>query len=48
MRALAISVAVATVLILVTGGRFILIPLMFVPLGLFSFRRLRGLRRRLG
>ena len=40
MRALAIGVAVAAVLFLVTGGRVILIPLLFVPLGLVELRRL--------
>ena len=43
MRALAISVAVATVLLLLTGGRLILIPLLFVPLGLLNIRRVREL-----
>ena len=41
MRALAIAFAVAAVLFLVTGGHFILIPLLFVPLGLFALRRTR-------
>jgi hypothetical protein len=39
MRALAIGVGVATVLFLVSGGHLILIPLLFVPLGLLSLRR---------
>lgn len=41
MRALAIGFAVAAVLFLVTGGHFILIPLLFVPLGLVTLRRTR-------
>ena len=39
MRTIALSVAVAAVLFLVTGGRLILIPLLFLPLGLVSLRR---------
>ena len=39
MRALAIGLAVAAVLFLVSGGQFLLIPLLFVPLGLFTLRR---------
>lgn len=38
MRALAIGLALAAVLFLVTGGHFILIPLL-LPLGLLSLRR---------
>jgi glycogen synthase len=52
MRALAIGFAVAAALFLVTGGHLILIPLLFVPLGLFTLARVRhsltGLRRRVG
>jgi hypothetical protein len=40
MRALAIGLALAAVLFLVTGGHFILIPLL-LPLGLFTLRRRR-------
>lgn len=39
MRALAIGLGVATVLLLVSGGHLILIPLLFVPLGLLTLRR---------
>jgi hypothetical protein len=39
MRALAIGVAVAAVLFLVSGGHLILIPLLLVPLGLLTLRR---------
>lgn len=38
MRALAIGLGVATVLLLVSGGHLILIPLLFVPLGLLTLR----------
>lgn len=52
MRALAIGLAVAAVLFLVTGGHFILIPLLLVPLSLFTLRRARRSlaadRRRVG
>lgn len=39
MRAPAIGVAAAAVLFLATGGHLILIPLLFVPLGIFTLRR---------
>jgi hypothetical protein len=39
MRALAIGLGIATVLVLVSGGHLILIPLLLVPLGLLSLRR---------
>ncbi len=41
MRALAIGLAVAAILFLVSGGRLLFIPLLFVPLGLFGLRRPR-------
>jgi hypothetical protein len=44
MRGLAIGIGIATILFLVTGGRFLLIPLL-IPLGLFT---LRGRRQYLG
>ena len=51
MRALAIGLALAAVLFLVTGGHFILIPLL-LPLSLLSLRRgrtsLAAVRRRVG
>ncbi len=40
MRALAIGITLAALLFLVTGGRFILIPLL-LPLGLFTLPRSR-------
>ena len=39
MRALAIGLGVATVLVLVSGGHLVLIPLLFVPIGLLTLRR---------
>jgi len=51
MRALAIGLTIAAVLFLVTGGHFILIPLL-LPLGLFTLRRGRhpvaAVQRRVG
>jgi hypothetical protein len=41
MRALAIVAATAAVLVLTSGGRFILVPLLFLPLGVLSVRRVR-------
>lgn len=52
MRALAIGLAIAAVLFLVTGGHVILIPLLLVPLSLLTIRRARhslaAVRRRVG
>lgn len=52
MRALAIGLAAAAALFFLTGGHFILIPLLFAPLGLFTLRRARqslaAARRRIG
>jgi hypothetical protein len=42
MRALAIGLAIAVVIFVATRGRFIFLPLLFIPFGLFSF----GHRRR--
>jgi hypothetical protein len=42
MRLLAIGLAVAVVIFVVTAGHVIFLPLLFVPFGLFSF----GHRRR--
>lgn len=42
MRALAIGIAIAVVVLVLSGGHFFFLPLLFVPLGLFSF----GHRRR--
>lgn len=42
MRALAIGAAVAVVVFVVTGGHVFLLPLLFIPFGLFSI----GHRRR--
>jgi hypothetical protein len=42
MRALAIGLAVAIVVFVVTAGHVVFLPLLFVPLGLFGF----GHRRR--
>jgi hypothetical protein len=44
VRLLLIGLAIAAVVFVVTGGRFIFLPLLFVPLGMFSFGR--GRRRR--
>jgi hypothetical protein len=51
MRALAIGLAVAVIVFVVTAGHVVFLPLLFVPLGLFSFghrRRSRDLDRRGG
>ena len=43
MRALAIGLAIAAILFLVSAGHLIFIPLLFVPLGLFTLKRGRDL-----
>ena len=40
MRGLAIGIAIAVILFIVTGGHFLLIPLL-IPLGFFAFLRNR-------
>jgi hypothetical protein len=44
MRALAIGLGIALLVFVVTGGHVFFLPLLFLPLGLFSFghRRSRG------
>ena len=44
MRLLALGLAVAVVVFVLTGGHVIFLPLLFIPLGLFSLgqRRQRG------
>ena len=42
MRLLVLGLAVALIVFVITGGHVIFLPLLFLPLGLFSF----GHRRR--
>jgi hypothetical protein len=42
MRALAVGLAIAIIVFVVTAGHVLFLPLLFVPFGLFSF----GHRRR--
>ena len=41
MRVLAIGIAIAIVVFVVTGGHVLFLPLLFIPLGLFSFGQKR-------
>jgi ABC-type uncharacterized transport system permease subunit len=41
VRALALGIAVAVLVFALSGGHFLFLPLLFFPIGLFSF----GLRR---
>jgi hypothetical protein len=41
MRALAIGIAIAVLVWVVSGGHVFFLPLLFVPLGLFSFGQKR-------
>jgi hypothetical protein len=45
IRALALGAAIALIVFLVTGGHIVFLPLLFVPLGLFSFGHRRRQRR---
>jgi hypothetical protein len=42
VRLLAIGIAIAVLVFVATGGHFVFLPLLFLPVGLFSF----GHRRR--
>ena len=42
MRLLALGLAIAVIVFVISGGHFLFLPLLFLPLGLFSF----GHRRR--
>jgi hypothetical protein len=46
MRLLAIGLAVAVIVFVVSGGHIVFLPLLFLPLGLFSLGHRR--RRRVG
>jgi hypothetical protein len=46
MRFLAIGLAVALVVFVLTGGHVLFLPLLFLPLGLFSFGHRRSRRDR--
>jgi hypothetical protein len=45
MRLLAIGIAIALVVFVITGGHVLFLPLLFVPLGLFGFGHRRRRRR---
>jgi hypothetical protein len=45
VRMLAIGLAIAVVIFVVTGGHVLFLPLLFLPLGLFSFGHRRSRRR---
>jgi hypothetical protein len=47
MRLLAIGVAIAIIVFVATAGHVVFLPLLFVPLGLFSFGHRRRRRSRL-
>jgi hypothetical protein len=42
MRFLAIGIAIAVIVWVVSGGHVFFLPLLFVPLGLFSFGHKRS------
>jgi hypothetical protein len=46
MRTIAIGIAIAVLVWIVSGGHIFFLPLLFVPLGLFSFGQRRRRRER--
>jgi hypothetical protein len=46
MRMLAIGIAVALIVFVVTGGHFLFLPLLFIPFGLFGLGQRRDRRDR--
>ena len=48
LRTLAIGVAIALIVFALTGGHVFFLPLLFIPLGLFSFGHRQNQRRRRG
>ena len=44
MRMLAIGIAIAVLVFVLTGGHFLFLPLLFLPFGLFSFGHRRSRR----
>jgi len=46
LRTVAIGVAIALVVFALTGGHVFFLPLLFIPLGLFSFGHRQNSRRR--
>jgi hypothetical protein len=45
IRALALGAAIALIVFVISGGHVFFLPLLFVPLGLFSFGHRRRRRR---
>jgi hypothetical protein len=45
VRVLAIGLAIAVIVFVVSGGHVLFLPLLFLPLGLFSFGHHRRRRR---
>jgi hypothetical protein len=44
LRALAIGIAIAVIVYVISGGHFLFLPLLFIPFGLFSFGHRRQRR----
>jgi hypothetical protein len=44
MRLLAIGIAIAVIVFVVSGGHIFFLPLLFLPLGLFGFGHRRNRR----
>lgn len=45
MRALAIGLAIAVLVFVISGGHIFFLPLLFIPFGLFTFGHRRSRRR---
>jgi hypothetical protein len=46
MRAVAIGIAVAVLIYVLSGGHIVFLPLLFIPFGLFGFGHRRRRSRR--
>jgi len=46
LRTLAIGIAIALIVFVATGGHVFFVPLLFIPLGLFTFGHRQNRRRR--
>jgi hypothetical protein len=44
MRAIAIGLAIAVIVFVATSGHVVFLPLLFIPIGLFSFGQRRNRR----
>jgi len=46
LRTLSVGIAIALIVFVLTGGHIVFLPLLLIPLGLFSFGERQNQRRR--